>query len=315
MGFFARRERNAFLASPKVWLVPILWIQLGQHAMPNLDGGANFTFWPSNLALFGPIRLHLRLPIQHLQWLRRSGFWLDPPPLMRDIRPISMDKPLAGQPWYNLSGLYAWALDLDPSPPNQLPSIPANCFRESCRACTKMQTSNPSIGRGCLESPASKSQLIHASASVVPDVDRSRRFESRIGSMPPSSGRLPRRCDAVAAHGGRCSIDASSKMRDRNGQLVAEPLAKGCAKCRLHLELLATAPVELPSRETLLVHVDLETTGLNPLEDEIVELGAMAHRCGSRFGTTAQPTRMPDNNEPTVHGIGTDELLPSQLFK
>ena len=48
-------------------------------------------------------------------------------------------------------------------------------------------------------------------------------------------------------------------MRDRNGQLVAEPLARGCAKCRLHLELLATAPVVLPSREALLVHVDLET--------------------------------------------------------
>ena len=122
---------------------------------------------------FDPIRVHLRLPIQHLQCLRRSGFWLDPPPLMRDIRPISMDKPLAGQPWYNLSGLYAWALDLDPSPPNQLPSIPAKCLRKSCRACTKMQTSNQSIGRGCLESLASKPKPIHASASVVPDVDAS----------------------------------------------------------------------------------------------------------------------------------------------
>ena len=71
-------------------------------------------------------------------------------------------------------------------------------------------------------------------------------------------------------------------MRDRNGQLVAEPLTRGCAKCRLHLELLATAPVVLPSREALLVHVDLETSGLNLLEDEIVELGAVAHRYGTR---------------------------------
>ena len=104
-------------------------------------------------------------------------------------------------------------------------------------------------------------------------------------------------------------------MRDRNGQLVAEPLARGCAKCRLHLELLATAPVVLPSREALLVHVDLETTGLNPLEGEIVEIGAVSHRCGSCFATTVRPMHMPDDNEPTVHGIGTDELLSSPSFK
>ena len=83
----------------------------------------------------------------------------------------------------------------------------------------------------------------------------------------------------------------------------------------MHLELLATAPVELPTREVLLVHVDLETTGLNPLEDEIVELGAVAHRCGARFATTVKPAQMPDSNETTVHGIGVDELAPSPTFK
>ena len=148
-------------------------MQLGQNAVLNLDGDGNFTFWSSNLSLFGPVRLHLRIPIQHLQWLRRSRFWLDLPPRMRDIRPIFMDPPLAGQPWYNLSGLYACALDSDPSPPNKLPALPGKCLRKSCRACTKMQTSNPSIGRGCLESQASKPEPIHASASVVPDVDAS----------------------------------------------------------------------------------------------------------------------------------------------
>ena len=127
--------------------------------------------------------------------------------------------------------------------------------------------------------------------------------------------RLPRRWECVTAHGERCSIDASSKMRDRNGQLVAEPLARGCAKCRLHLELLATAPVELSTREVLLVHVDVETTGLNPLEDEIVEFGAVAHRCGARFAITSKPAQMPDSNETTVHGIGFDELAPSPTFK
>ena len=64
LSFFTRLERNAFLPSPKVWLVPKLWIQLDQNAVPNLDGGGNFTFWPSNLALFGLFLLYLHLLIQ-----------------------------------------------------------------------------------------------------------------------------------------------------------------------------------------------------------------------------------------------------------
>ena len=133
--------------------------------------------------------------------------------------------------------------------------------------------------------------------------------------MPALLGKLPRRCAGVAAHGGKCSIDASSKMRDRNGQLIAEPLTRGCSKCRLHLQILATAPANVQAQEVLLVYVDLETTGLRPLADEIVEVGAVAHSSNARFGSTVRPSELPDPKEPTVHGIGVEELVGSPTFK
>ena len=132
--------------------------------------------------------------------------------------------------------------------------------------------------------------------------------------MPALLGKLPRRCAGVAAHGGKCSIDASSKMRDRNGQLIAEPLTRGCSKCRLHLQILATAPANVQAQEALLVYVDLETTGLRPLADEIVEVGAVAHSSNARFGSTVRPSELPDSTDPTVHGIGVEELVGSPTF-
>ena len=133
--------------------------------------------------------------------------------------------------------------------------------------------------------------------------------------MPARLCKLPRRCDGVAAHGGQCSIDASSKIRNRNGERIAEPLARGCAKCLLHLELLATVPVKLQARETLLVLVDLETSGLLVLADEIVEVGAVAHRSGARFASTVRPNQLPGAKASTVHGVGVEELAESPTFE
>ena len=52
VSFFTRLERNAFLASLKSWLVPILGMQLDQNAVPKLDGEAKTTFGQSNLVHF-----------------------------------------------------------------------------------------------------------------------------------------------------------------------------------------------------------------------------------------------------------------------
>ena len=71
----------------------------------------------------------------------------------------------------------------------------------------------------------------------------------------------------------------------------------------------------MQANEIILVYVDLETTGLHPLTDEIVELGAVAHRSGARFASTVRPNQLPDPKEPTVHGIGVEELVGSPTFK
>ena len=121
-----------------------------------------------------------------------------------------------------------------------------------------------------------------------------------------------RRCEATTTRGTRCSIDASCKMRDRNGRLVAEPLLRGASQCGFHLLLVATNPAEnVTANDLLIVYLDFETTGLDALSDEIVEFGAVAANCGARFASTVQPLKLPDPEEQTVHGIGACEFETS----
>jgi DNA polymerase III epsilon subunit-like protein len=58
--------------------------------------------------------------------------------------------------------------------------------------------------------------------------------------------------------------------------------------------------------------LDLETTGLDVLHDEVLELALTADPSGAQFATTVLPKRLPEGLG--VHGIGQDELLSGVPF-
>ncbi len=50
------------------------------------------------------------------------------------------------------------------------------------------------------------------------------------------------------------------------------------------------------------------------LADEIVEIAATEELSGAQFGLTAPPQKLPNPNEPAVHGITAPELEASRPF-
>ena len=137
-----------------------------------------------------------------------------------------------------------------------------------------------------------------------------------LGEVMRSSIYKPlRRCDAVTIAGERCSINSESNVRNRQGQLAADPLSRGCSRCRYHIELLDVKPVDIDAHDVILVYLDFETTGLRVLVDEIIEVGAITNRTQTCFATTVRPAQVPDTQEKTVHGISTIELFGSPDFK
>jgi len=61
----------------------------------------------------------------------------------------------------------------------------------------------------------------------------------------------------------------------------------------------------------MLFYLDLETSGLDLLADEIVEIAVMSS-CGHIFSTVCRPSVLPDG--PSVHGIPNDELRLGPSF-
>ncbi len=78
-------------------------------------------------------------------------------------------------------------------------------------------------------------------------------------------------CQAVTRTGRRCQVTAASSVRDDRGRLMTDPLRRGGRHCALHMEYFCvrTAPV-LP-KDVTVFYVDLETSGLDVLNDEIRE--------------------------------------------
>ena len=128
--------------------------------------------------------------------------------------------------------------------------------------------------------------------------------------------KAPAQCTGLCASGKRCSITASSKLKDNSGHLVAAPL-EYCGRCLFHLELFRPARVDEAIRVFYLdsarnnkpfeKHVffsllvkDFETSGLDPSVNNIVEIGLLDD-AGARFQTVVCPPVFVEG--PAVHAI------------
>ena len=118
-------------------------------------------------------------------------------------------------------------------------------------------------------------------------------------------------CEGITRVGRRCAVTANSDFRDSAGALVAGPLRRGSRFCLLHLSLFCTEPVAAPD-DFVVFFLDLETSGLDVLQDEVLEIAITADPSGAQFATTVLPMRIPEGLG--VHGIGHDELLSGVPF-
>ena len=119
-------------------------------------------------------------------------------------------------------------------------------------------------------------------------------------------------CEANTKAGSRCTITATSTFKDVHGRCAAEPLRRGGRKCAFHLELFCTLPMRLHQSDFCIFWLDFETSGLDVLRDEILEVALTEDNSKAQFATTVRPIHVPDG--PGVHGIEKDELLTSPYF-
>ena len=118
-------------------------------------------------------------------------------------------------------------------------------------------------------------------------------------------------CEGITKAGHRCNITSKTEFRDGSGRLVGGPLRHGSRVCLLHSNLFCTVPVHEPS-EFVVFFIDLETSGLDVLHDEVLEIAITAHLSCAQYSTTVLPVRLPEG--PGVHGIDQDELLSGVTF-
>ena len=119
-------------------------------------------------------------------------------------------------------------------------------------------------------------------------------------------------CEGITRTGRRCAVTAKSDFRDGAGRLISEPLRQGSRVCLFHLELFCTEPV-FDASSFIVFFLDLETSGLDVLHDEVLEIAVTADPSGAQFATTVLPRRLPDG-PPGIHGIEREELLSGVPF-
>ena len=120
--------------------------------------------------------------------------------------------------------------------------------------------------------------------------------------------KAPSQCKGTTKSGRRCSITSKSDMKD-NGRLVCEPLLNGGKFCLYHTVIFNHFQVKVD--DAIVVYLDFETTGLDVMEHNIVEIGLVEHSSSAVFSTVVCPPKFETN---TVHGISDDELREGPTF-
>jgi DNA polymerase III epsilon subunit-like protein len=118
-------------------------------------------------------------------------------------------------------------------------------------------------------------------------------------------------CEGTTRAGSRCAVTDKANFRDGAGRFIAEPLRRGSRTCLYHLDLFCTMPVSV-SRDFVVLYLDLETSGLDVLHDEVLEIAITADVSNAQFATTVLPQRLPEGLG--VHGIDQYELLSGVPF-
>ena len=119
------------------------------------------------------------------------------------------------------------------------------------------------------------------------------------------------RCCGINRKGLRCSITASSGLTDDRGRLIASPLLHGGRFCRFHARPFCALPAEDLLGSAVVLLLDLETTGVDVANDQIVELAAYHAPTerdvrGAAFSTVVKPSV--EDSAGHIHGIGPNEL-------
>ena len=86
---------------------------------------------------------------------------------------------------------------------------------------------------------------------------------------------MAKRCHGTTRAGKRCSITADSLLTNDGGRLVAEPLKRGGDSCLYHAKPFCTRAVDATDASTVVILLDLETTGVAVGSDRIVEFAAL----------------------------------------
>ena len=132
------------------------------------------------------------------------------------------------------------------------------------------------------------------------------------------------RCNGVTRVGKRCSVTNSSKWTDDHGRLVAGPLHKGGEFCLFHAKPFCTKPTRVNVDQMVVIMLDLETTGIDIVNDRIIEVAAVrAHgdirMKGECFSTTVNvdPTVIENCGQEAfkVHGITDEEIRQGPSFE
>ena len=128
---------------------------------------------------------------------------------------------------------------------------------------------------------------------------------------------MANRCAGLTRKGSRCSITSTSRLADESGRLVAEPLQRGGAYCRLHSRPFVTQSVGCFDVPALLFYLDLESTGVDVASDQIVELACCHAPSDPRASGAAFSTTVRASAEDTafhVHGIEAHEIAAATPF-